>query len=294
MTEIKSLWNRLLQRFRLGNASMQMLYINVALFVLFRLLQVLLTLFNSSWSGAITNWFALPSDVSALITHGWTPITYMFFHWDLLHLLFNMICLYSFGKILLLSISNKQLVGLYLFGGLVAAALYLLAYNLLSYYAVRSALLLGASGSIMAIIVASAMLMPYMRVSVLLIGAVQLKWIALATVGISVLGITGSNSGGELAHLGGALAGYLFVVLLRKNRDVSQPFTKVIDLVAGLLKPRKKPKKPHFHYAKPKSDGEYNQQKAHRTEEVDAILDKIKRSGYESLTAEEKRRLFER
>lgn len=288
MVDLKSL-------FKNGNAVTRLIFINVAVFLVIKLVAIFLQLFNVPHISLIT-YLALPASLHVLPLRFWTLLTYMFLHEGVFHLFFNMLCLYWFGKIALMYLSEKQFVGVYLVGGLVAGLFYLLAYNLFPYYEplVDASLLVGASGAIMAIIVATAMLAPNMEVMLMFLGRIKLKWLALVTVLISLFGITSSNGGGELAHVGGALAGYIFVVLLRRGTDVSTYVSRIIDKIVNLFKRPKRKKQPKFHYSKPMNDGEYNQYKARKNAEIDAILDKIKRSGYDSLSAEEKRKLFEK
>jgi CBS domain containing-hemolysin-like protein len=151
---------------------------------------------------------------------------------------------------------------------------------------------MGASGSIIAILVASAVRVPNMEMHLLLLGRIKLKWIAIATVVISFFGLTGENGGGEVAHLGGALAGYLFVFFERKGKDITSPINRIIDFFVNLFRTRPKQKTKVYHTQK-MSDAEFNQRKAENEKIIDRILDKIKTSGYESLTTEEKRRLFD-
>lgn len=287
-------FKQLFQRFRSADNLLRLIYINVGVWVVLALLSLVLKLFTLS-DGVLVDWLATPSNVMLLLRRPWTLLSYMVVHKAFFHLFFNMLCLYWFGKVFLMQHSEKQLVGLYVVGGLFGALVYVLSYNFFPLYAdVRHySTLIGASASVMAIIVASAMQMPNMQMRVLLIGNVSLKYIAIVTVLVSFLGITSENAGGELAHLGGALAGYLFVVFLRRGSDLTIWFSRVVDWLSRLFTPSKR-KKSKFHYKRPVSDAEYNEQKASHNEQVDLILDKIKRSGYESLTNDEKELLFRR
>lgn len=287
-------FKQLLERFRSADSLLRLIYINVGVWVLIALLSLVLKLFTLSDS-VLMEYLSMPSDVALLLKRPWTLLSYMMVHKAFFHLFFNMLCLYWFGKVFLMQHTEKQLVGLYVLGGLFGGILYALSYNFFPLYAdVRHySTLIGASASVMAVIVASAMQMPNMQMRVLLIGNVSLKYIALATVLLSFLGITSENAGGELAHLGGALAGYLFIVFLRRGSDLTDWFSRVVGWLVGLFKPSRR-KKAKFHYKRPVSDAEYNQQKSSHNEQIDLILDKIKRSGYESLTRDEKEILFRR
>ena len=276
-----------------GNMVIKLIFVNVAVFLIVSIISVIFRLLNLSTLD-LTAWFSVPSNPAWLLTHIWTPVTYMFYHEQFLHILFNMLVLFWFGKIFTLYYSEKQLLSLYIFGGLMGALVYVAAYNLFPFYEAASyySLLMGASGSILAILVASAVRAPNMQMQLLLVGRIKLMWIAVITVLISFIGLTSENGGGEMAHLGGALAGYLFVVFEKKGTDITLFINKIIDFFVNLFRPRPRIKPPVYH-AQKMSPEEYNQKKARDEKEIDRILDKIKTSGYESLTTEEKRRLFE-
>lgn len=283
------------QTFKTGNSLIKLIYINAAVFIVLKLTLILLLLFNIS-GNFILSYLAIPADFTQLISRAWTPLTYMFLHEGFLHIFFNMFTLFWFGRIFLMYFSEKQLVGLYLVGGFLAALIYVVSYNIFPFYAstLHQSLLLGASGSIMAIIVATAFRSPDMEMQVLFLGSIKLKYIAVFFVLTSLFGITSSNGGGELAHLGGALAGYLFVVSLRQGRDLTKGVSRILDVIHNLFGPRKLRVKPNTSRRNSTmSDAEYNMSKARKMAEIDKILDKIKTSGYESLSTEEKKRLFE-
>ena len=282
--------------FRHGNSLIKLIYINVSIFIVINMLEIILRLFKISPDISISDYFKVPSDLTLLLAHIWTPFSYMFLHESLSHIFFNMFSLFWFGRIFLLYFSEKQLVGLYIIGGLIAALTYVSAFNLIPFYSplVQHTLLLGASGSIMAIIVATAFQSPNMELQLLFIGNVKLKYIAAIAILTSFFGLTSNNSGGQLAHLGGALAGYLFIVSLRQGIDLSKGVSKILDIFSDLFRPKKLKVKPNPTYRKTKmTDAEFNTNKARKMAEIDKILDKIKTSGYESLSTEEKKRLFE-
>lgn len=291
-----NVWENIKLTFKQGSGAIQLIYINVAVFLLCKIVIIIFQLFNIPASFIYT-WLAVPSDLHMLLYRAWTPITYMFLHEGFFHLFFNMLCLYWFGKIFLSAFSERHLIGLYVMGGLMGALMYIAAYNIFPYFETirHSSILLGASGSIMAIIVASAMRLPNMEIRLLLIGGIKLKYIAIVAVLVSVFSITSSNAGGEFAHLGGALTGFLFIWLLNKGKDITAWINKIIDWVVNLFRPKKmKVKKAKKQNPNQKmTDAEYNMNKARSMEEVDRILDKIKKSGYDSLSKEEKRTLFE-
>ncbi len=286
-------FNHLKQVFKQGNIIIKIIYINVALFLFSASLNVVGTLFQLDYL-SVSYWFSIPADFNLLITRFWTPITYMFYHEDFFHILFNMMILFWFGRIFLVYYSEKQLVSAYVFGGLLGALAYFLGYNLIPYYQnkVLASILMGASGSIMAIIFAAAMKAPDMELHLLFIGRIKLRWVAIISVVISFFGLPLKNGGGEMAHLGGALGGYLFFFFEKQGRDITLFVTKIIDFFVNIFRPRPKMKTTRFNPSKMAPE-EYNQRKAETMKEIDLILDKIKSSGYDSLTSNEKKKLFE-
>lgn len=288
-----SAFDNLNRTIRQGNSVTHLIFINSIVFILLNIVLSIFKLFNFS-ADFILSYLAAPADLVQLTHRFWTPITYMFLHEGFFHILFNMINLYWFGKIFLIFFSEKKLVGLYILGGLMGVLFYIIAFNVFPFYSssLHNSLLLGASGSIVAIIVASAMRSPNMEMQLMFIGAIKLKYIALAVFLMSLFGVTSDNGGGQIAHLGGALAGYLFVVSLQKGTDITKGINWILDSIFNLFKARKLRVKPNKSKTK-MSDAEYNMNKVNKMAQIDQILDKIKTSGYESLSADEKKRLFE-
>lgn len=280
--------------YKKGNTLIKLIYVNVSVFLLVNIFLIVLRLFNIDGSNLL-NFLEVPSDLTTLLHRAWTPITYMFLHMSILHIFFNMLMLYWFGKIFLMYYSEKQLFAVYVMGGLFGALFYILGYNIFPIFEEvrKMGFLLGASGAIMAIVLASAVKAPNVEMQLILIGRVKLIYVALITVAISLFGVVGLNGGGELAHLGGAFAGYLFVVLEKSGKDITPFFNKIVDFFVNLFRFNKKGPKPPTYHSANMSDGDFNRRKAQKEQDIDKILDKIKTSGYESLTAEEKRKLFE-
>ena len=287
--------------FRQGNIVVRLIYINVAAFVLGLLFAVVLGLFNIDINYLLRDLY-LPADLLQLLRRPWTLITYMFMHAGMWHLLGNMLWLYWFGKLFLYFFSSKHLRGLYVVGGLAGALLYIVAYNLFPVFSAQlySATLVGASASVLAIAIATAVREPDFRINLMLIGPVKSKYFALFIVLFDVLYVESDNAGGHLAHLGGALAGWWFVRGLGQGYDVTHWVNVCIDAVGGLFhkrerKPRKPKMKVHVNNARGNraADYEYNARKKTQSDEVDRILEKLKKSGYSSLSEEEKRELFE-
>lgn len=259
-----------------------LIWINVIAFLAVNGLAVFEKLFFNTdhISSFSSNYLTLPSYLPELAVRFWTPITYMFMHADIFHILFNMLWLYWFGQIFEEFLGKKRTIGLYLMGGLAGGILFVLAFNLLPLfsYIKQASHVVGASASVMAIVVAAATIVPNYEISLILIGPVKIKWIALFYVAVDFLLTTGPNAGGQIAHLGGALIGFVYVKQLQRGNDWIEGITKI-------FKPKSKLKvvatnRSVVTSAKPRQD------------EVDEILDKISRTGYESLNKHEKEVLF--
>ena len=282
--------------FRRASISQQFIYINCGIFVVTSLVTIMGVLFNVDkypWM----EWLELPTWLPQFIKQPWSLVTYMFLHAGILHLLFNMLWLYSFGQLFLMFFSARHFRGLYFLGGFCGGVLYMLAYNVFPYFSsyLYGSYLLGASASVIAIVIATAIREPEFRVSLLFFGQVRLKYLALIMIITDLLFVTSNNAGGHIAHLGGALAGWWFAAGLRKGTDVTKWINQAIDWLLGGWKVKRAPKKPKMkvHYGGRATDYEYNARKKEQDEEVDRILDKLKKSGYGSLTTEEKKRLFD-
>lgn len=288
------------EKFRRGNIFIQLIYINVGIFIVGTIISVFLQLFNLSAVGLFDS-LALPASLERFILQPWSLITYMFMHAGFLHILFNMLWLYWFGSLFLCFFSGKHLRGLYILGGICGGLVYMAAYNIFPYFSqvVSGSTLVGASASVLAIVAATAYREPNYRVQLLLFGAVRLKYLALIVIGTDLLFITSSNAGGHIAHLGGALAGLWFASSLSKGYDLTSWINKVLDGIASLFQRKTWKRKPKMkvHYAEGKTsrqkDYDYNAQKKAQSDEIDRILDKLKKSGYDSLTTEEKKSLFD-
>lgn len=274
--------------FKEGSALTRLIYVNVAFFLFVKITQALFFLVAKPFP--IIYWLALPSGLNELLSRPWTLITYMFLHKGFLHFLFNLLGLFWFGRMLLAHFDERKLIGLYLLGGIIGGAFYVIAYNLFPVFLGVNSILLGASASVIAILVALAVYTPNQEIHLVFIGKVQMKYVAIFYVFLSVLGISSTNAGGNLAHLGGAFWGYLFINQLSKGIDISNGFMKIFDWLANLFKPRKKIYVSHKQPAR--DDYEYNKQRAQNQDEINQILEKISKKGYDSLTSKEKEILF--
>ena len=285
-----SIFNNFKQEFQQGTILNKLIYINVGLFLLFSILEVFSFMFQFSVTPLLSKLY-LPANNSILITQPWTFITYMFLHSGFLHLLFNMVWLHFGGKIFLQYLQPKQLLSTYILGGISGGLLFILAFN----YApalqglTLDARALGASASVLAIMVAIATYSPNYSVHLPFIGIVKLKQIAIVCVVLDILSIPNGNAGGHIAHLGGAIFGYFYIKQLKKGRDYSKGFSNFIDRLLNTFKPKSKLKTVH---KRSKTDYEFNSEKTAKQKEIDKILEKIAKSGYESLSKEEKATLF--
>lgn len=256
--------------------------INIAVFLILGLIYVIETLITrqSSLSAVLSSYLVIPSNLQTLLTRFWTPITYMFMHASIFHLLFNMLWFFWIGQIFEEYLGGKKLLTLYFLSGLAGAFLYVLAYNIFPLFTevkvVSTAV--GASAAVMGIIVGTATLLPDYTISMLFFGGVKLKWLALAYVLFDLLSIAGPNAGGEIAHIGGALLGFIYIKQLRAGHDWS-------DSIGKVFQPKSKLKIASKNSSR-------NIDSKPREEEIDLILDKISKSGYDSLSKQEKETLF--
>jgi hypothetical protein len=225
----------------------------------------------------------------------------MFVHEGFIHLLFNMLWLYWFGKIFLQYFSGRSLGSLYVLGGLAGALLYVIAFNTIPYYRdMGRGWMIGASAAVMAIVMGAAFYKPDTRINLLFLGQIKIIYIAIFAFVLDFLSLgSPTNPGGHVAHIGGALLGYFYAARYLKGRDITRWMSRTIDRFVGLFKPPvKRPKRAKMKVkykadVRHETDREYNQRKQTEQEEIDAILDKLKQSGYSGLSSEEKKKLFD-
>lgn len=284
---MSTLWQNIQYKMlRSGNKLNLLIGINVIVFLVINIPAVIEQLFAGFGNSKIlfysNEYLLLPAYLPKLLTRFWTPLTYMFMHDGILHILFNMLWLYWMGQIFEEYLGNKRTIGLYIMGGLAGGVAYLLSYNLLpaftNVHAALNSSIVGASASVMAIVAATATLLPNYTISLILIGPIKLKWLVLAMLIIDFLLIVRTNPGGEISHLGGALLGFVYIKQLQKGHDW-------VGGIGGLFKPKSNLK------VVTKNTGK-NSAERPRQEDVDRILDKISQTGYESLNKQEKEILF--
>lgn len=274
-------------QFKQGNIAIKLIYINIALFILVLLINSVSQLSNTSFS--ILDWVALENNLS-WIYKPWTLISYSFFHApnDVFHLLSNMIFLYFFGRFFLYYFTEKMFIRVYVLGGLIGGLFFILLTNLFPVFNQKTYFLIGASASIYAIVALMVAYEPNKEIK--LFGALSLKLWQLAAF-ILVMDLlqiaNGKNIGGHLSHFGGAVAGYLYLKQFNQGDSLGQWLNSFSNLFKRKPKlKKKKSRKP------PKDDYEFNAQKKKNQQEIDTILDKISKSGYDSLTKAEKAFLF--
>jgi len=285
--------------FRSGNMISKIILVNVALFVLINLVKVFAGPQNFLM---ISNWLSLPSDPSQIIRQPWSIFTHMFLHAGFWHIFWNMLILYWFGQIMGDLLGDERVLPIYILAGLAGGLVYILHDLILPGGTGGSAYALGASAAVMAIVWAAAMTSPNYQMRLLLLGAVKLKYIALALLFMDLIGSAGDiNKGGHFAHMGGAAFGMLYVYLLRRGTDLADPLVRLFNRRKDNYyepEPKRnivKTERSKFkilHNAT-KSDNEKAPKAAfNEQEELDRILDKIKLKGYDNLDDEEKDFLY--
>lgn len=278
-----------------------LIIINVSVFLLVNLFRVVLWLFqvkNPDLAGVDVSWItyylSVPASLEQLALRPWTLFTYMFLHESFFHILFNMMVLYFGGRIFLEYLDKRKLLSIYILGGLTGAFFYIAAFNMFPVFSqsVNYSIALGASASVLAILIAVATYVPEYSIMLFLFGRVKLKYLALFIILVDVLSIPKGNAGGHIAHLGGAFWGFVYVFMLKNGSDLS--FNLQLFNMKWLKKYfiKQKSSEPPFR-GRPITDDEFNARKKEHQEKIDKILEKISRSGYSSLTKEEKALLFQ-
>lgn len=279
------LFQNLKQGYKSGNIVQRLLYWNVAIAIIF----ILFKAFYQPVYLFLVDTISLNSNFEIFIYKPWTIITYSFLHADFIHLLFNLLMLYFVGMLFETFFNKFQLLAVYIFGGIFAGIIYLIACDFLDI----NSRVVGASGAIMALLFAVTTYQPNMNVRLLLIGNVKIWYIAAFFVFLDIVQIPMSNAGGHITHLGGALFGFIYVQCLNKGFDFGKFFVWLNDLFT----PNKK-KYTNFKnvYTNEKKGQNITQSKKSEKDQIqmqiDVILDKISKSGYESLSKEEKEFLF--
>ncbi|HRH37429.1 MAG TPA: rhomboid family intramembrane serine protease [Flavobacteriales bacterium] len=292
------------RQWRSGSMVIRLILIN--LFVFLALLGVylilLLVMGNGLFADAardhyVMQWLKGTPDVHLLITRPWTMVTYMFTHTGLMHLFWNMVMLYFGGRLFEDLLGGRRLLGYYVLGGLAGFVLYVLLTNLFPQLngGPQGATVLGASAAVISVFVGIAAYRPHMLVNIILIGPVKLMYVAAFFLLLDLVGIGSGDGVAHEAHIGGIVFGYLASQQLKRGSDWSLGFVNALDRFFSLFKmkrgPRLRVEKPYTRSAR-SNDADYNKNKKDQQARIDAILDKISRSGYDSLSKEEKDFLF--
>ncbi|WP_298880216.1 rhomboid family intramembrane serine protease [uncultured Polaribacter sp.] len=271
-------------RYKKGNIVEKLIYINLAVFILTLFINVFQGLYKGELN-FVFEWFSLDDSFSSVLTKPWSIISYGFLHADFIHILMNLIVLYFIGNLFIEYFTQKQLLSFYLLGTLFGGILFLLSQNYFPLFDNESSVLVGASAGISAIFIGIATYMPNYQLKFRFIGFVKLWHLAAIWVGLDILALSGGNAGGHFAHLGGALFGFLYV------KQASNKEIKIFDGISSLFTSKKTPFKKVYKTPK-KKPVKSNQNTSLNQQQIDSILDKISKSGYDTLTKAEKEFLF--
>ncbi|MFY0625566.1 MAG: rhomboid family intramembrane serine protease [Reichenbachiella sp.] len=293
LNDFKNAWQRP------NNALPQIIIINVVIFLSLQVLRLFANI--EAFSPVyvfISDQFSLPSTLSEFVLRPWTLLTYSFNHSlrGVMHILFNMLYLYWFGKLIVEYLGSQKLINIYVLGALTGGSFYLLFYNLIPALGATPSEMVGASGAVYAVTWAAATLIPNYTFHLIFLGPVKIKYIALFVLATSLIGLNGNNVGGNLAHLGGAFMGYVYIKQLQSGTDwgrwiggVMTFFKSLFIKQAPIKVSHKRNQTKSSSHSKGSSDSASNM--ADQVE-IDKILDKISQSGYESLSTQEKQKLF--
>jgi membrane associated rhomboid family serine protease len=297
-----SIWDDIKWQYRYGSPLIRIILINCACFIFINLLLLIDFFSGKDFGLTVSSYLSFWSD-ETFFYRPWSIFTFQFLHIGLLHLLFNMLALYWFGQIVQDFLGKNKIWPLYLLGGFAGAILFSVGYHLINLTNPGhvSTEVLGASAGVMAIVLAAATLSPDYEINLFIFGPVKIKWIAFVYVLLDILMIRDNNAGGHIAHLGGALFGWIYIKQLRNGHDLARPYYAVTDFFIGLFSKKNKLKveyrnkeKEYANVAnKKQKQSQQDISKQSKQERLDEILDKISKSGYDSLNKEEKDFLFQ-
>jgi membrane associated rhomboid family serine protease len=275
--------NTLKNKYKTGTIIEKLIYLNIAIF----LLTLLITVFQGLYKGEqnfLVAWFSLDNNLDAFLTKPWSIISYGFLHADFIHLIFNMITLYFIGNLFIQYFTEKQALTFYILGTLFGGFLYVISQNYFPLFEGINTTLVGASAGISAIFIGIATYMPHYQIKIRFIGFIKFWHLAAIWLAFDVVGLIGTNAGGSFSHLGGSLFGYLYV------QQASNKKTNISTIFSSFFKRKEKPLKTVHKSAKRKQKTVKNSNQ--NQEKIDVILDKISKSGYDTLTKTEKEFLF--
>lgn len=286
-------------QWRTGGAVKRLLFINIGVFLVVQAVGLIGVLSQHPWwEEQVLEQLMGSGFPGVLLRHPWTVITYMFTHQGVMHILWNMLMFWFSGQLFQGLLGERRLVGNYLLGGIAGFAVYFLGGMLPPDVNPGAGLpILGASAAVMSVFIGIATYQPDMEVGLMFAGQVKLKWVALFMLAIDLIAIKqGDNTGGHLAHLGGALYGFLAATKLKQGSDWSLAFVNGLVRIGGLFRgnrgPRMRVAKRMEQRRRLVPDEDLNAARKQKQDRVDAILDKISRSGYDSLSKEEREFLF--
>jgi len=272
---MKILFNKISDEFKVSSSLNKIIYLNVIVFLVFKVCTSILFLFEIN-TIELLNKFYLPADINLIKLQPWSIFSFMFIHSNFIHLIFNMLWLYFIGNIFLQWLNNKHLIYIYILGGISGGLFFILGYN---YFPVlqkniENTLALGASASIFAIMMAISIYKPNHKIQIPFINKIKLKNITIFLTIFYVVSLSGGNTGGYLAHIGGGIFSFIYINQLNTSKIFNSIFNN----------------KSKFN--EKDCDYIYNQKQNKKNKEIDIILEKISKSGYKSLNKKEKEMLF--
>ncbi|MEL4307369.1 rhomboid family intramembrane serine protease [Joostella sp. CR20] len=281
-----SITNDLKYKFSTLNIAEKLIVVNVVVFILNTLLVFLLQLAPN----VLMQWFQLPKGFLDFLMQPWSIVTYAFFHGSIMHLFWNMLLLYFSSRIFLNLFSKKYFLNVYFLGAILGGVFFLLSYNIFPVFSRVNSPLIGASAAIMAILIFVCTYLPNQEVRLIFFN-IKLWYLGVAFVLLDLVQLPLGNAGGHIAHLGGALLGFVYAKKLQEGKDIGEGFSSVLSSISSIFKPNKKSPLKTVH-KKSNQTATKKVSKNEHQKQIDAILDKISKSGYESLSKEEKDFLF--
>lgn len=282
-------------KYQTANIAIKLIVINVIVYLLFNIVPWLAGLQSTAFS----QYFVLPSDFVRFLQQPWSIVSYAFLHSGFSHLLWNMVFLYVFSRFVLNLFSEKKFLAIYLLGAIAGGSLFAILYNVLPVFR-GTGVLLGASAAVNAIVVFIGTYTPNAEVRIFTFN-IKLWWIAAFIVVKDILTLDAGNAGGLISHLGGAAFGFMYARQLAQGNDIGLWFEKIIDSVASWFSksPKRAQKKSPLRTVHKNRDKKSSRtattassSKSEKQQQIDMILDKISKSGYDSLSKAEKDFLF--
>ena len=294
----KSIIEDVKREYRTGNTLTRLILLNLFVFVGINIFFFLSTNFNAGQTPTIyydtIRFFSMPSDPGYLLTHPWTPLTSMFMHESFWHILWNMLFLYWFGRIVGDLIGDRHILPMYLFAGFIGAFVFMGSVLLLGYAGDANPYALGASAAVMGFVMGAGIIAPEYILNLILIGPVKLKYVVAVLIFLDLIGTAGNiNTGGHFAHLGGAAAGWFYINRLRSGVDIGSSFDQLFGFFRiktaggnGIPRPNR------LQVAHKTEFSLHDEQAQDEQAELDRILEKIHKQGYDQLNEEEKEFLY--